>query len=870
MATVGTSSLADVLAPPGNPPIVRQYPSGYLYVAMRTATDTISIYRSTDAGATWSLTWGPGATAVSFTQTGIQEWSKIVTDNVGGLHLAYRVGTASFDTIWYRRLNTTTGVWGSALQTSSSNSNGGVIGSAWTGVDVAAVKNGDGSFMIVVCGHYNGGGRYGVYAMGVTLAKTSYTPSLTNGLITGNRYFSVAGTAPGRVGVSCEIESTGDGYTSSTPHIWITWGRASVYLAKLTWQGYYTGWQGPSSPKTIRSTLASSQDYVVGRYDGTRYMMAVPSPDDTTMVRVYQRNQANTSTTTIDTPAHTTGTVKNVALSYDTTTKNLRVYAVGTTTAVLYYVDYVRATATWTSWATVVATAVTTSTEWGVKYGGSSGTAKHDVLTTAGSVNPWTVTHTQQAVSTAPAIAAFVTSGQAYTNGGPANVGAALPLAWTFSDADPGQTQGSYALSRQIGAATIAYWNAGTSTWGASETQNASVTQGVTLPSGWVGAADADLPHTYKVKVWDSTGVVAPGYSAQLVLNPSTQVNPTVTAPVAASTLTTDTVTVTWTAAEQTGARVVLVQTSPVARTVYDTGAMMGFTDTSYTVPVRLDNATAWTVTLYTYNAEGLASAAQTKAFSVAYAAPPAVVCTPTASTTLGLMSVATSALTPVGTQPAIVSVDVYRRVKTASTLISNGDFNGSTTGFTGSGGTLSYSTTQFHSSPGAARVVPGGSADALVLLATPPDVTAGIAAGKQYTVSGWMRPDTANKPIRDQTSFYNSSGTFLSQQGQTFASVVAGAWHYVEFTGDPSAVSTAAKVGSVLGLASIPAVGDAYYLDDVVLREANTDTGIRIAAGIAVGTTLTDWGASANTDYEYRAVATGANGTSIAGPWAG
>jgi hypothetical protein len=870
VATVGTSSLADVLAPPGNPPIVRQSTTGHLYVAMRTATDTISIIRSTDSGTSWNALWGPGAVAVTFTHTGLQEWSKIVADTNNGLHIAYRVGTGSADTIHYRRLASNTGVWSSALQCSRTDANGGVIGSVWQGVDLAVAKNPDASLMIVVAAAYNlGTTRYGAYAMGLTVGASGGTLTLNNGLISGTRvWYSQDGVPPGRSGISCEIESTGDGYTSSTPHIWITWGRARIDMVKLTYQGSRVGWQGPTSSKTIRSTLPTSQDYVVGRYDGTRYMMAVPSPDDSTMVRIYQRNQANSSTTTIDTPAHTTGTVKNIALSYDSATKNLRVYAIGTSTAVLYYVDYVRATGLWTSWATVVATAVTTSTEWGVKVGGTSGNARHDVLTTAGSVNPFTVTHTAQTTSTAPATAAFITAGQAYTNGGPANVASTLPLTWTFSDADPGQTQGSYALSRQIGSATIAYWNAGTTAWVAGEVQNASVTQGVTLAAAW--GLDADLPHTYKVKVWDSAGTVSPGYSAALVLNPSAVVNPVVATPVAASTLTTDTVTVTWTAAQQTGARIVLAQTSPVARTVYDSGAMMGFTDLTYTVPYTLDTATAWTVTLYTYNNEGLASAAQTKAFSVAYAAPPAVVCTPTASTTLGLMSVATSALTPVGTQPAIVSVDVYRRVKTASTLISNGDFNGSTTGFTGSGGTLTYSTTQFHSSPGAARVVPGGSADALVLLATPPDVTAGIAAGKQYTVSGWIRPDTANKPIRAQTSFYNSSGTFLSQQGQTFASVVAGAWHYVEFTGDPSAVSTAAKVGSVLGLASTPAVGDAYYLDDVVLREANTDAGIRIAAGIAAGTTLTDWGASANTDYEYRAVATGANGTSISGPWAG
>lgn len=865
MATVGTAAVADVLSPPGVPAFVRQSFGGnnYLFAALHTGTDTLTVYRSTDSGASWG-------SYAAFTHTGLQEWGSLVADSVGYIHLAYRVGTGTYDTIHYRRLNTSTATWSSALQTSGSDTNGGSIGSRWQGVDLAVYRNSnDGSFAIVVCGAYSEGStKYGLIAMGVSITAPSKGATIysNNGLISGNRFWTVPGTAPGRSGVACEVEHTGDGYTSGTPHVWVTWGRTTLRMVKLSWTGGI--WSGPTSAVTIRSTIPA-MDYAAGRWDGTQWLMAVQSPDDASKVRIYQRNKANSSTTTYDSPAHTTGTVKNVAMSYDATTRNIRVYAVGTSTAVLYYVDYVRATQTWTSWASVVATAVSTSTEWSVRRGGSTGNAKHDVLTTAGSSNPWTVTHTAQSTSTAPAVAVFDLTGQAYTNGGPANVGGALPLAWTFSDADPGQTQGSYALSRQIGAGTIAYWNAGTSTWGASEVQNTSATQGVTLASAW--GLDADLPHTYKVKVWDSVGTVAPDYSAALVLNPSAQVNPSITAPAAASTLTTDTITVTWTAAQQTGARVILAMTSPVAKTVYDSGPMMGYTDLSYTIPYSAENPTSWTVTLYTYNNEGLASAAQFRSFNVAYAPPPAVVVTLTAQPTLGYLQVASAALAPVGSQPAITSQDVYRRVRTATTLVTNGTFAGNTTGWFGSGGTLSYSTTQSHSAPGAARLVPSGvAADSQVISTPAVDVSTGIAAGRQYTVSGWLRPDTANKAARIQINFYNAAGTFLAAQGLTVSNLVAGAWHYLEYTGDPSVVATAARVAAVIGLTSTPAAGDAFYADDLELREANASLGVRVAVLAAAGSTLADSGAAASTDYEYRAIAKGANGTTLAGPWAG
>lgn len=860
MATVATSTITDCLAGPTTPAFVRQATTGYLYVAVRTATDTLTIYRSINAGTSW-------ASYASFTHTGLQEWSGLVTDTVGWLHLAYRVGTVTADSMHYRRLNTGTATFSAALLVSDADPNGGVIGSVWSGVDLAVVRNPNGTFAIAMVGAISMGGGYGACVMGVSIDAGGYIYR-NDGIITSQRFFAIPGTPTGRTGITCEIEHNGDGFTAATPHLWVTWGRTTLWMVKLAWIGSSVGWQGPSSNGTIIRSPMTAIDYVSGRWDGTQWLMAIVSPDDTTAVRIYQRNAANTSTTTIDTPAHPQGAIRYVATSYDLATRNLRVYAVGTTTSVLYYVDYVRATSTWSAWSTVVATAVLGSgAEWSVRRGGSSGNARHDVITAAAGA-PNVVTHTAQVVSTAPAVPSFDLAGKPYLNAGPADVASTLALAWTFSDLDPGQTQGSYALSRQIGAGAIAYWNATTVTWVAGEIQNASVTQGVTLAAAW--GLDADATHQYRVKVWDSAGVVAPGYSSALALVPSAVVNPTITAPAAAAVLTADTVTVTWTVAQQTGFRIKLDQTSPTVQTVHDTGARMGDTALTYTVPYKMPTGTAWTVTLWTYNTEGLVSAAQIRSFTVSYAPPPAVGSTLLASSTAGTITVTPAVLAPVGTQPAITSADLRRRVRTtAATLITNGSMAGTTTGYAGAGGTLSYSTTQFHDAPGAARLVPSGAAaDSLVACAT--TNLAAVVAGQRFTVSAWIRPDTANKAIKVQITWYTAADAVISSVSTTVTNVVAAAWQFLSFTADSTGVANVAKVGTAIGLTSTPAAGDAFYADELTVRLANDDAGVRLVRAGAVSTPYADWGPASGVDYEYQWTAAGANGTSQAGPWTG
>jgi hypothetical protein len=640
----------------------------------------------------------------------------------------------------------------------------------------------------------------------------------------------------------------------------VSWGRTTLRMVKLSWQGSSVGWSGPSSSQTIRSGL-TAQDYCAGRWDGSQWLMPVISPDDATVVRVYQRNQANTLTTSYDTPTHPTGNIRTLSCNYDAVNKNIRVYATGTSTAVLYFVDYTRASSTWGAWATVTATAVlgTPPTEWGVRRGGSSGNARMDVITAASGA-PNTVTHTAQTGTSTPSTPTWDTTTVPYFNGGAADVAASLTLDWTFTDPDPGDTQGSYALSRQIGAGTLSYWSAAGSTWGASEVQNSSATTAVTLASGWAAASDAN--YTYRVKVWDSTGTPSAAYSAGLVIVPSAKVNPTITAPTAAQVLNTDQVTVTWTVSEQTTRRVRL-STNPGGLVVFDSG-FEADSSTSYTVPNRLATGTGWTVELTTKNLEGLASTAQTRSFTVVYAPPPAMISTVTAVPASGWMLVTPSSLAAVGVQPTIVLADLYRRTNVTPILNANTSMAGNVTGWTGTGGTLTYSTTQFHDSPGAARFVPSGAA------ATPTVESASfvIDPTKVYYGTAWIRPDTANKPITVSVNWYTSGSVLISSVTTTVATPVAVAWQYLEVVADPTGVTNAARASISIGLTGTPAASDALYADEIELRVYDATAGVRIAAAASATTAIADSGAASGLDYEYRWVATGSNGTTISGPW--
>jgi hypothetical protein len=657
MATV-TTSTATVrrLSYPNLTNIVRDpragTVSGYQYAFVRNTTTTFNIWRSTDNGASWVARAG-------FTRSNLIEWSSVRLDANGYLHIAYRVSDTTDDRLFYRRYDTDTNGWENELQVTGNAGNGGVPGAALQGVDLAVRRNSNNTYSILVAGAYTVTGKYGVLVYGVSIPASAGSAYVNNGLITGNRTILVSGTAPGRSGVSVDIQHTGDGFTAASPHAWIAYGRTKVYLARLPWQG--STWQGPTTPVTIDATQPAA-DYVPARWDGQRFVMTALNSTDSTKLDVFERNAANSATTVRNPAAHPQGVIRAHTLTYDTSTRDLRLYAVGTTNATLYGIEYIRATGIWSSWAQVSADAITLNgtapDEFNLRQGGNTGTTKFDILYTTGTVTPWTIKNISQSVQYNPSTPTWVTTGQPYVNGGAADINTTLTLDWNFIDVDPADTQASYVLRRQIGVAALAYWRASDSTWQATEQFNASATSAVTLPAAW--GLDADANHQYAVKVRDAGGFDSP-YSSVLSLIPSVKANPNITTPAAAAVITTNLVTVTWTVSQQKQFRIVLT-TNPGGVVVHDTGYINDPAALSYTVPYELADNSGWSVSLTTTNTEGLVSTAHVRNFTTDYVEPatPTLVATPV--TASGWISVAITNPAPSGGQPVLTGVDLYRR----------------------------------------------------------------------------------------------------------------------------------------------------------------------------------------------------------------
>lgn len=637
MATITTTSNASPFAYPGNT-LVDLHNGVRLMALVKVSTaDTYQVFYSDWPWTTWTA-------YISTARASIVDSGSIFISNDNWLYWCYRTNEASQDRIYLRRLNLYNGVWSPEILVDAV-ANGATAGSVYGGLDLHLVVS-SGQVYVVIAAGVTVGGQIGVTLRGVYF-NTSGAPWVTQNIVPGNKQWLYTGS--GRIGPSIDIEHNGDGKSSAVPHLWIAFGRTRLQMVKMAWHG--GGWSGPTQAQELIANGMTAREYTSARWDGNEWLIAVPNPTTTDTVLLLERNQANTSTISRQTPPLTTGVPRHVGLSYNKVTRDVRVYAVGTTTAVLYYVDFVRATGVWTSWATVTATAIlgATGQEWGVRRG-SQGTARHDVYT-AHSGTPNTLTHTGQALTYAPFAPTWVNR-----TGQSADVAASMVLSWTFSDSDAGDTQKDYALSRQIGAGAIAYFRASDLTWQPAEVQNPSGTSSRTLAASWGAGADAN--HTYRVKVWDQSNT-ASGYSDPLVIIPSTVVNPAITAPAAAEVLIGSTVTVTWTAAEQTAYRVTLSVTSGAQ--LHDSGWIAGAVLT-YTVPYTLLNGGAYTITLETRNLEGLPSAVQSRNVTVNFLAPDTPTIVVTAVPASGWISVAVTNPTPTGGRPVVSANDLYRR----------------------------------------------------------------------------------------------------------------------------------------------------------------------------------------------------------------
>ncbi|MBM0275087.1 hypothetical protein [Micromonospora tarensis] len=778
MAQIATTTQAEPLGVPANTRIDRDPVTGYLYVMVRSTTANMwDLYRSTNGGTSWTV-------FASMLRTGVQEMGSIFISADGHLYTSYRTNESGQDRIWFRRCRLDLGLWGPETLTGRPD-HGGTPGAIHQGMDIQLVGGATRWMWIVIAVGTTFFGTSGVTLYGVLLDQSNGTATYNNNILTGTRqWMDIAGT--GRIVPSVDIEHLGGGKSSNTPHLWIAYGRTELRMVKLAWTG--AGWSGPRTTQLLQPVLAAAQDGIVGRWDGERWLMVVPHPTVSGAVLLVERNRGNTSSTERQSPAHPAGVVRAVSLSYAESTRDVRVYAVGTSNNDLYFVDYSRAGGTWTSWTTVTTTDVlgTNSNQFSIRRG-SFGRARHD-LAIAHAGSPNVVNGYHQVLTYAPNTPTWDVPAIGVDNGAAAEVSSPLTLDWTFTDPDPADSQSAWALSRQIGVGALAYFRASDNTWQAAEVKNAGATTARTLSSGWGLTSDAQ--HAYKVKVWDGSDT-ASLYSDAFVVIPSGKANPTITAPVTAQVVSQDRVTVTWTVAEQTAFRVRLVI---LAETVFDSGWVTG-TATTYTPDFALGDEFGYGVVLQTRNLKGLPSDTVQVNFNVDFVEPATATLAVTPLPAQGVIRVAVTH----SPQPGPLNANPYLETDAAD--------------WVALGGVVARSTAQAHE--GAAS-----------LLLTPDGVTAtvqaragnvAVTAGNSYIGTAWLRSAVA-RTVGMGIIWRDAGLSILSQTTGPTVSVSAGAWTYFEVAGQaPPGAVVATFVPASMG--STPAGSHLMWIDEAAFR---------------------------------------------------
>lgn len=836
--------------------------TGDMFSLIKTGVSTYVCYMSENEGTTWPFN------LFTLSRANVQEFGSIHLNSDGFMHIIYRVYESGQDRIFFRRANVTNNFQlGTEIHLSSQTAAS--AGLVYQGCDIQTARSGSNHYVVAAIGHTNGA-TTGVTLAGGTIDGASAWHLNSAGTISGTRAWYETGS--GRVTPHLDLEHTGDGVSANPANVWLSWngpGRAAPRLVKLPWAG--SGWTGSSSSIHIADGVPA-QDWITGRWTGSEFIIASVSPGNTSQVILYERNKANTTTTIRSTsPTHTTGVIRSLGFASKHDNRDIRCYAVGTSTAVVYYIDWIRATNTWTSWATVDATAVIGTTpafQYSMRRT-SYGNGKMDYI--GGYATPIQRT-THQSLSYVPNTPTWQFGTAANvppSNGAAMSTASSLVLDWNYSHPDPLQVQASYQIQRQVGALAIEWWNAGGSVWQAGAVDNATATSQLTLTAtqAWSdgnATNDTDPNHVYKVRVKDATGAQS-ALSDALTLIPSAIVNPAITAPTAASTQTSASVTVTWTAAQQSAYQLKARLTATPGVYLWDSGKVSSAL-LSVPIGVALADGADITVELNTWNTEGLISATQSRQFFVAYVPPPAGTCASLAIPASGIIRVTITNPAPVGSQPAFSTQDLYRRPALGGNLITNSGFEVNTTGWTNPGLTsLTRSLTQFKGGVASARCVPTGvAADSFgesALVTIDPTLT--------YTVEGWIRPDTVNKPAKIQIRWYTAANAFIS--ATTLSRVTTGsatAWLFMQVSADASLVPTAAKATVALGESTTPAAGDAFYIDDLYLYPANTDPGVPVQIALPTGAIYDDWQPWSGTLFEYRTVVMGANATTTNGPW--
>lgn len=602
--------------------------TGRLWQALLNST-TIQMWYSDDSGATWTQNTSAQITGVTANTV-----CSLFIDADDHAHIAYVTTTNS--AVEYRRMASisTSTSWASADPLTWT------IIPTYTVAGIVAHREGTGWVAHTLVTKYDSGAS----VVSAQCIRLQIPASGANSVIDDTAVGSAA-IATGLVATGLDFHHTAASVTAiqgATPHIYAAWVTgANAQTVKATYASGVWTWG------TVRTlgTDVSSASHAAMIFDGSRVLMPVRIASSTPTMKLYERDAADTTTTA---RTLTSVTIVTVNVTYD---GNEDVWLFGDTdlnpgAGETRYKVYDRSADTWGSETTVEAE-VNTGNMVTVRRGG--GYDMDAVWGITGSVR-----FERTGAPHPPTAPTWVTP----VDFAGADVGASLVLDWTFNDPHPSDTQGKYAVRRQIGAGTLYYWRASDSTWQTSETANVSATTSLTLASSW--GADGDANHKYAVKTWDS-GYTEGVYGVELTVVPSTPDLPTITTPTDAASWVTSSITVVWTATTQTTYLVELLNSAGTT-VLWSSGTLSSTSVRSQAVSYTLANGVSYKARVTTANDEGLVGTADTNSFSVAYTGPATPTLTVTGNTPAGAITVEHTNPTPTGSQPDVTSVDIFVR----------------------------------------------------------------------------------------------------------------------------------------------------------------------------------------------------------------
>lgn len=669
MGTIQSTTHATPLPYPSNS-MVTLNSTGSGYIALVRMPDapsaTFKLRFSSDQGANWVDT-----TASTIVRSGLQAWSGIRIDGEGHIHWAYRVYESGEDRIYYRRIRRAEGQYTVESEKLVAAATAGSAGAKYQGLDIVSHNVGDDKWNVPIAVGTTSGSVVGVTMFGVFVDRDknrNWRFTVKNGMFTGTRIWTTTGTGE----ITPSIDLTDD------EGLFVTWSKPGLYVTRMGYNRSTKTWNGGTFAKSVTKLKTSgvTRNYTPGRFDGKRFIVAHPANDT---VEIYERTATNSQYATRTSPAHPTGNIREVTFSfvYSGLTGDIRVYAIGTSSGLLYYVDYVRATNTWGSW---TSTGVTPDgiTQFGVKNRNRrTDQGNHFLYYEFPNA---TVVSLAQALTFAPDTPTIIGPSRAVAfdlmyvvgNGGVWDADTGITFAWTFSDSDPLDVQTKYAISRQVGAGSVLYFRASDNTWQATEQQNSdSNTSKLLLSTVWDDAASPGVPHTFKVKVWDSTNLPS-SYSDGFVIIPETDSVPAFTYPLPQNGGTIVTVpnpTFTWTVsgAAQAAYRIFVEKDVPSSSAdvlVLDTGWIES-TDTSHTPAAILEDGFGYYAEICLRTASGLPTmiaANNWSYFNADIPNPPVPTLVVTATPSTGSIEVVTTNPAPTGGEPAFDFSELYRR----------------------------------------------------------------------------------------------------------------------------------------------------------------------------------------------------------------